>query len=148
MSRRFEILPQYRGLGVEVPRRHTALAAGYDLASAERVEIPPGGVAVVPTGVRAFMGRDEYLAIHVRSSLGLTRCLVLANGTGVIDADYAGSGADGGHIQIPLRNLGSRPEVIARGERVAQGIFSRYLRTDDDEPGGARQGGFGSTGPL
>ncbi len=145
-GRRFEVLPEYAPLGVTAPRRHTAHAAGYDLAAARPVDVPPGGVVMVPTGLCAHMGEDEFLVIHVRSSLGLRSGLVLANGTGVIDADYVANADNGGHILIPLRNLGSAAVSIAAGERIAQGIFQRYLRTDDDLPGGERSGGFGSTG--
>lgn len=145
-ERRFAVLPQYQGRGVVPPRRQTAAAAGYDLAAAERVEVPPGGVALVPTGVCVHMPADEYLVIHVRSSLGVRSQLVLANGTGVIDADYVDNSDNGGHILIPLRNLGAAPAVIPAGERIAQGIFQRYLVTEDDAPGGPRSGGFGSTG--
>lgn len=145
-ERRFAVLPPYQERGVLPPRRQTATAAGYDLAAAERVEVPAGGVAMVPTGVCVHMPADEYLVIHVRSSLGLRSQLVLANGTGVIDADYVENADNGGHIFIPLRNLGAAPVVIAAGERIAQGIFQRYLITDDDTPGGTRSGGFGSTG--
>ena len=143
--RGFEVLPAYRER-VSPPRRQTAAAAGYDLAAAEPVEVPPGGVVLVPTGLCAHMPPGEYLSIHIRSSLGVRAGLVLANGTGIIDADYAGNPDNAGHILVALRNLGQAPVVIAAGERVAQGIFQRYLVTDDDAPGGARAGGFGSTG--
>jgi dUTP pyrophosphatase len=37
--------------------------------------------------------------------------------------------------------------IIQAGERFAQGIFQKYLKTDDDIPSGkARSGGYGSTG--
>jgi dUTP pyrophosphatase len=144
--RRFEVLPEYRGRGVTLPRRQTPGSAGYDLAAAEDTIVPPGGTALVPTGLRAVFPPDEFLGVYVRSSVALRRGLALANGVGVIDADYARS-ANGGHILIAVRNLGTRPVRIARGERIAQGIFQRYAVADDDRPAGrARRGGFGSTG--
>jgi dUTP pyrophosphatase len=47
---------------------------------------------------------------------------------------------------VAIANPGAEPVTIARGERIAQGIFVRYLATTDDTVGGARTGGFGSTG--
>jgi dUTP pyrophosphatase len=34
---------------------------------------------------------------------------------------------------------------IKKGERIGQGIFKKYLKSDDDISEGERQGGFGST---
>jgi len=144
--RRFEVLPEFRDAGVVLPQRATAASAGYDLACAEAVAILPGAVALVPTGLRAWMPPEEFLAIHIRSSVGTRRGLALANGTGVIDSDYAGNPDNGGHILIALRNLGPEPVSLQRGERIAQGVFLRYLLTSDDAPGAARAGGFGSSG--
>ncbi len=144
--RRFEVLPAYADRGVVLPQRHTAASAGYDLAAAEAITISPGAVALVPTGVRAIMPADEYLAVHARSSVAVRRGLVLANGTGIVDADYAHNADNGGHILVALRNLGSEPAHVARGDRIAQAIFQRYLITTDDAASGTRAGGFGSTG--
>ena len=36
--------------------------------------------------------------------------------------------------------------VIEKGEKLGQGIFQKYLITDDDNAEGVRRGGFGSTG--
>lgn len=144
--RRFDVVTAYRDRGVQIPRRRTAASAGYDLAAAEDVEVPPHGVALVPTGLKAYMPPDEFLALYIRSSLALGRGLMLANGVAVIDADYADNPENEGHILIALYNRTDRPVPIARGERVAQGVFHRFGVTDDDDPGGARTGGFGSTG--
>lgn len=144
--RRFEVVTAYRGRGVQIPQRKTAASAGYDLAAAEDVEVPPRGVVLVPTGLKAYMPPDEFLALYVRSSLAVSRGLMLANGVAVIDADYADNPENEGHILVALYNRTDRPVRIARGERIAQGIFHRFGVTDDDRPGGARAGGFGSTG--
>lgn len=141
--RRFEILPEYPD--AVLPRRATSAAAGYDLAAAADVLVAPGCVALIPSGVRAWMPEDEFLAIHIRSSVAIQRGLVLANGTGIIDADYAGSAGNGGHIVMAVRNLGSAPVQVRRGERIAQGLFLRYQTTGDDTPGPGRVGGLGST---
>jgi dUTP pyrophosphatase len=49
---------------------------------------------------------------------------------------------------VPLINHGEKDFFIAKGTRVAQGIFYKYLTVDGDSAGvGAeRTGGFGSTG--
>lgn len=129
-----------------LPTRKTALSAGYDLAAAGPVRIEPGEVALVPTGLKAYMGPGEVLVLAVRSGLAVKRRLALANGIGVIDADYVDNPENEGHILIALENRGREAVELAPGERIAQGLFLPYLTTADDEPGGAREGGFGSTG--
>jgi dUTP pyrophosphatase len=143
--RRFAVVSGYAGQ-VTLPQRKTAQSAGYDLAAAADVVVEPGRVALVPTGLKAYMQPDEVLLLTIRSSLAVKRGLCLANGVGVIDADYADNPDNEGHILVALFNPGTAPVHIARGERIAQGLFVRYLTTVDDAATGQRAGGFGSTG--
>lgn len=144
-ERRFAPVTAYEGR-VAIPQRKTARSAGYDLAAADAVQIPPGQVRLVPTGLKAYMGESEVLVLSIRSSLAAKRSLALANGIGVIDSDYADNPENEGHILVAVHNFGPVPAEIAAGERVAQGIFLPYLITADDRAGGDRLGGFGSTG--
>ncbi len=145
-KRGFEVVTAFQGKGISLPQRKTSAAAGYDLAAAVETVLPPGKVTLVPTGLKAYMQPDEVLCLSIRSSMALRHAVLLANGIGVIDADYYGNAENEGHIQIAVLNLGSKPFTVQKGERIAQGVFSRYLLTDDDEAEGARLGGFGSTG--
>lgn len=144
-ERRFAPVTGWEGK-VTLPTRKTALSAGYDLSVAEQVRIEPGAVALVPTGLKAYMAPGEVLLLAVRSSLAVKRRLALANAIGVIDADYVDNPENEGHILIALENRGPEPVELAAGERIAQGIFLPYLTVLDDQPGGSRTGGFGSTG--
>lgn len=144
-SRRFAPIKGYEGR-VHLPQRKTSLSAGYDLEAAEPVTVAPGKVALVPTGLKAYMEEGDVLLLAVRSSLAVKRQLTLANAVGVIDADYVDNPDNEGHIMVALLNLGDRPAEIAKGERIAQAIFTRYLTTVDDACGGRRMGGIGSTG--
>ncbi|HEY8346334.1 MAG TPA: dUTP diphosphatase [Symbiobacteriaceae bacterium] len=146
-GRRFAPISAYAGK-VALPERKTARSAGYDLAAAEDVVVEPGKVALVPTGLKAYMEPDDVLLLTIRSSLAVKRGLMLANSVGVIDADYADNPDNEGHIQIALVNLGTAPVRVEKGERVAQGIFVKYLTTADDQARGQRTGGFGSTGRV
>jgi dUTP pyrophosphatase len=100
----------------------------------------------VPTGIKAFMAYDEYLAIHIRSSMAIKRHLALVNSTGIIDSDYYNSDNEG-HIMAKLTNDSNEGKVleIHPGEGFLQGIFMPYGITEDDEADGVRNGGFGST---
>ena len=147
-TRGFEIVSKYQGRGIDLPQRKTAASAGYDLQAARTVVVEPGQLAMVPTGLKAYMQRDEVLTIHIRSSMAIKRGLMLANHVGIVDADYYNNEEHEGHIFIALWNRGKAAVTIEGGERIAQGIFMKYLAVDGDEAGAGevRKGGFGSTG--
>lgn len=148
--RRFEWLTAYKETchDLPLPVRTTESSAGYDLASAETLTIPPGRTVLVPTGIKAYMEPTDVLLLIIRSSLAVKRRLVLANQVGVIDADYVDNDDNEGHIMVPLLNLSEAPAEITRGQRIAQAIFVQYTLIDGDEPRGRRVGGFGSTDAL
>ena len=141
MIRGFEILEGYSG--INLPTRKTALSAGYDLEAAENIIVTDKRISLVPTGLKAFFPADEVLLIYMRSSLAVKHNLFLANGVGVIDADYRD------HIILPVISFGGDFE-IKRGMRIAQGIFQKYLTIDGDTIGAGevRRGRFGSTGDF
>ena len=147
-GRGFEIVSAYRGREIQLPVRGTASSAGYDLSAAEDTVIPPGEMVMVPTGLKAYMEPDEVLYIHIRSSLAVKRNLVLMNSVGVVDADYYNNPDNEGHIFIAFWNRGKESVALVAGERLAQGVFMKYLTVDGDEAGAGkdRKGGFGSTG--
>ena len=102
---------------------------------------------LVPTGVKAYMGPDEYLLLADRSSAPLKRGLVLPNGIGVIDSDYYNNEGNEGEIFFQLLNFSLFDQVIKKGEKIGQGIFMPYLKADTEEtPQAKRAGGFGSSG--
>lgn len=148
MGRGFEIVSAYAGKGIQLPERKTANSAGYDLAAAETVVVLPQAVTVVPTGLKAFMERDEYLSIFIRSSLAFKRGLMLANSTGIVDSDYYNNRDNEGHIMIAYYNTNTSSLTIEKGERIAQGIFMKYLTANNDRAEGIRAGGIGSTGTV
>ena len=132
---------------VKLPTRSDPRSAGYDFYSNDTVVIEPNKYFVFDTKVKAYMCEDEYLAIHVRSSIGIKKHLQLMNTTGIIDSSYYGNESNDGTILIALYNYGSEPVKIEKGERIAQGIFSQYYITDDDKPlSDIRTGGVGSSG--
>lgn len=137
-------------IAFELPKRSTKYSAGYDFYNPERVEIPPYKVGdkpvLVRTGVKAYMGQDEFLMLCNRSSNPSKKHLVIPNGMGIIDADYADNPDNEGEMGFLFWNMSSEPVVIEAGEKLGQGIFMKYLTTEDDRAEGERTGGFGSTG--
>jgi len=131
---------------VGLPEFATAHAAGFDLAAAADIEIPPRSIRLVGTGLVIAVPEGHFLGIFARSSTPLKRGLMVANGVGVIDADYCGPDDE---IKIQVLNITDAPVVVGRGDRLAQGIVLPCPRvtweevTEMKEP---TRGGFGSTG--
>jgi len=130
---------------LELPTRSTKHSAGYDFKSPIDFTLNPGESKKVPTGIKASMNEDEFLAILVRSSMGFKYNIRLCNQVGIVDSDYYNNPDNEGHIFIKIQNEGNESITINKGDRFAQGIFMNYLITDDDMAFGERTGGFGST---
>lgn len=128
---------------IELPTRATINSAGYDIRSVRAMTIEAGKAAKVPTGLRAFMLDDEVLLLHIRSSLGFKYNVRLSNATGVVDSDYYFADNEG-HIWLGVFNDSEKPFEIQVGDRIAQGIFMKYL-TANDVVNTIRVGGLGST---
>lgn len=174
--RGFEVVTKYKDQDITLPRRQTIASAGYDIEAAEDITIPSiwrlnfvrifrlirNGhelnekdyemaesilkPILVPTGLKVYMPEDEVLILANRSSNTFKKNLSLPNGIGVIDADYYNNPNNEGELFVQVLNYGVRPLHIKKGERIAQGIFMKYLKTDDDNPiVRQRVSGFGST---
>ncbi len=133
--------------GLSLPAYATEGAAGMDLVAAVRepVVLPPGGRALVPTGLRVALPAGHELQIRPRSGLALKHGIVLPNSPGTIDEDFRGE------VQVIVLNAGDEPFTITRGLRIAQAVLAPVARAawheaaslDATERG---EGGFGSTG--
>lgn len=148
-ERGFEIAKGFEELQINLPKRTTKNSAGYDIEAAEDCVIPAFNLGqkptLVKTGLKAYMKSDEVLILANRSSNPGKKGLILANSIGVVDSDYYGNKDNDGHIMFAFYNIKSEDIEIKKGERIGQGIFQKYLITDNDLAEGERTGGFGST---
>ncbi len=148
-KRGFEIAKGFEDKGINVPIRKTKYSAGYDIEAAEDTVVPSFkkgmNPTLVKTGLKAYMQDDEMLLLYNRSSNPKKKGLIMANSVGVIDKDYYGNPDNDGHMMFAFYNIKEEDVVIKKGEAIGQGIFQKYLTTDDDVAEGERVGGFGST---
>lgn len=172
---RFEKVSRFKDVDLTMPIRKTANSAGYDIAVAEDTVIQPyhklfdnlsesipemtltlnrlrritkntgAKPTLVPTGMKCYLDPNTYLELSVRSSCPLNYWLVLANGVGIIDADYVDNASNEGEIFFQMINLSPAPIRLQKGEIIGQGIIKKYEITEDDNADGQRTGGFGST---
>ena len=131
---------------IPLPAYGTAEAAGFDLAAVHDIEVSPGSIVLVRTGLVIEVPSGHFLGIFARSSTPLKRGLIVANGVGVTDPDYSGPEDE---VMIQVMNFTSSPVRIARGDRLAQGIIlpaPRVTWNEVSEIKDVTRGGFGATG--
>ena len=140
-------LPHARDL--PLPQYQSALAAGLDLMAAvpadAPIDIPPGGRAVIPTGVAIALPPGSEGQIRPRSGLAARHGVTVLNTPGTIDADYRGE------LQVILVNIGSALFVVSRGMRIAQLVIApiqhaKLVECDSLDATERAAGGLGSTG--
>lgn len=158
--RGFEIISNFKDKNVNIPKRQTLSAAGYDFEAADNIVVPTIwkkvwkkwfnnveiNATLIPTGIKSYMGKDEYLQLSIRSGMALKSGLILANGIGVVDSDYYNNESNEGHIMFAVYNFGLSDKYVKKGERIGQGVFLPFLKADNDIVTKERSGGFGSTG--
>lgn len=156
-----------------LPQRGTEKSAGYDFVVTSDIWIQAGDTVIIDTGVKAYMQEDEVLLLNIRSSKGIKDNLMLANTIPVIDSDYYGNPKNDGNILIAVKNTNSTHVTVGtikvvdvkgqqysvpiveesegamiqlkKGEAFAQGIFVKYLESDNCNTTVKRTGGIGST---
>lgn len=129
---------------IKLPARATAGSAGYDFFAPESFSLEPNETIKIPTGIRVKIEEGWVLSVYPRSGLGFKYRLMLDNTVGIIDSDYYYAENEG-HIFIKLTNCGNKPLFVEAGKAFAQGVFTEFGITYDDDCTAARFGGLGST---
>ena len=129
--------------GAVMPQRAHKQDAGLDLFSREDRAILDGDSAVFDTGVHIELPPGTFGQLFSKSGLNVNYNIVSCGGT--IDEGYTGS------IHVKLYNLGKKPYMIRKGQKICQLVIMPCLKPDleivnrleDTERG---EKGFGSSG--
>ena len=128
-----------------LPAYAHASDAGMDVRSVEDVVIPPGGRALVHTGLVMLLPPGYEAQVRPRSGLALKHGVTVLNTPGTIDSGYRGE------VGVILANFGSEGFAVAKGDKIAQIVVAPVTQAAieeayeiDETDRGA--GGFGSTG--
>ncbi len=130
------------------PERAHVGDAGYDLRSVDEVSLPPGGRALIRTGISVAIPKGYAALVLPRSGLAMRHGVAPVNTPGLIDSGYRGE------IMVPLINHDLEETFrVERGMRVAQLVLVRaeevaFAEVETLEAGtdGRSEGGFGSSG--
>jgi dUTP pyrophosphatase len=129
-----------------IPARAYAGDAGLDLAACRRIEVAPGGRALVPTGLAVAIPAGYMGLVTPRSGLATKHGISIVNTPGIVDAGYRGE------LCVNLLNTDAHEAfVVEQGMRIAQLIVSPVPEVDlvevDELPESERAvRGFGSSG--
>tara|TARA_B100001093_G_scaffold301272_1_gene287341 strand:- start:346 stop:786 length:441 start_codon:yes stop_codon:yes gene_type:complete len=142
-----EILIKKLTKNVSLPKYATDGSSGVDLAAnlEQVIEIKPGKIAIIPTGLAVSIPRNFEIQIRPRSGLAAKNQVSVLNTPGTIDSDYRGE------IKIILINLSNKNFLVNSGDRVAQMVLcpiikATFKEVDNLENTTRGFGGFGSTG--
>lgn len=137
-------LVKYKKLeeGAKVPERQHEGDAGYDLYALFNVDLPPGQVIEVHTGIALEMPDNVYATINGRSSFNKRGVITYR---GIIDTGYRGE------ITAILENTSNELINIVRWHRFAQLVFHyslpvKFAVTNELADSERGTSGFGSTG--
>jgi dUTP pyrophosphatase len=130
------------------PERAHVGDAGYDLCSVDEVSLPPGGRALIRTGISIAIPEGYAGLVLPRSGLAMRHGVAPVNTPGLIDSGYRGE------IMVPLLNHDLEETFrIEMGMRVAQLVLVQAeevafaeVQTLEAGTDGRGGGGFGSSG--
>jgi dUTP pyrophosphatase len=98
-----------------MPARAYEGDAGLDLSASERVELEPGGRAVVGTGLAVAIPDGHAGFVQPRSGLAARHGIAVVNSPGLVDSGYRGE------VKVVLLNTDrDEPFVVEPGMRIAQ----------------------------
>ena len=104
----------------QLPKEATV---GLDISSINSLEILPNRIVptayVVHTGIALEVPKGYHGKVFLRSHIGATTKLRLANGTGIIDSDYRGE------LLLLVENIGQYSEYISKGQQIAQLVIEK-----------------------
>ena len=103
------------------------------------------GRICIPTDLYMEIPKGYELQIRSRSGLSLKNGIIELNAPGTIDEDYRGN------IGLIIHNVSDSPFIIKSGDRLSQGVLTKYekiefvevLELTDTKRG---DGGYGHTG--
>ena len=140
-----EEFKKYNNDEVKMPVRATKHSVCYDCYSPIDEVVNPGETKLIFTNVKAYCNHDEGFILASTSGMG-KRGIILANGIGIIESDYADNESNDGNIGFMLHNIGQDIYTVKKGDKIGQLFFFKFLTVDDEvAPTEVRKGGFGST---
>ena len=106
----------------KIPEYKTDGAAGFDFYAAidDNIVIMPNEWYVIPFGIAMEIPDGYELRIRSRSGPAFNHRVIAYHG--LVDSDFRGE------LSVLLHNAGMTAFIVKPGDRIAQGVLSRYER--------------------
>ena len=119
--------------------------SGFDLSALYDDYLFPGEQKLIKTGLAFDIPYGFEMQLRPRSGLALKHGITLTNTPATIDSTYTGE------VGVVLKNSGSNPFTVNKGDRIAQGVIAPVAYVDLVEVGEIKtteraSGGYGHTG--
>jgi len=128
--------------GISIPKRARIGDCGYDVFLPFEVTFKAGEYQTIDLGVKieeGDIGRNNYIMVVPRSSMGMKYGLKLRNTLGIIDSGYRDS--------IKASLCTDVDVTLTKNTRILQMIVTTFgLIAHEIPPNDTRNGGVGSTG--
>jgi len=131
---------------LDLPVYETAGSVGFDFLAREETVVKDGEIVLIPANLIVEVPAGYMLIVASRSSTPRKKGLMQPHGFGIIDHDYCGPEDE---IKIQVYNFTGKDVTVARGDKIAQGVFvhiDKFEWEEVDEIREESRGGFGSTG--
>lgn len=115
----------------------------YFFENPEDIELAPYKVTFVMTGLKWKFDTNRFLCLEINPTLDDS--LMMANGIGIVDADYYNNESNEGEIGFPIFNNSSNVVKLEAGTTLGTGQLFNFYTREGDAATGKRTGGFGST---
>ena len=132
---------------IPLPRYASDGASGMDIRAAvdQDINIEPGDITLIPTGLFMSIPEGFEAQIRPRSGLALHHGISILNAPGTIDSDYRGE------VGIIIANIGKKPFKVSRNDRIAQMVIQKVekgilVETTELPESSRGSGGFGHSG--
>jgi dUTP pyrophosphatase len=131
----------------KVPTKGSEEAAGWDVSycGKENLLLLPSSTGVIGTGISLVIPKGYHVEVRSRSGLAAKNSVNVLNSPGTIDSDYTGE------LKVILRNNSNSAFEIKNGDRIAQILLRKNIKTnfkvvEKHKETDRGSGGFGSTG--
>jgi dUTP pyrophosphatase len=129
-----------------MPEYQTPGSVGFDMYARVETVVHAKSLGFIPSNLIVAVPEGFAFLVASRSSTPRKKGLLIPHGIGVVDQDFCGPKDE---ILIQVYNFTDEDVVVARGERIAQGLVMPAVRCELRETmvaSAMSRGGIGSTG--
>lgn len=141
-------MTKYSGEWYE-PKQSSKGSAGVDFRTPIDFVVPAMGHSdIIFTNTKAYIKKNYFLMLCVRSSVGIKNGCILSNCLGVIDKSFVDNVDNDGNIAFRLYNTTNIDVLFNKGDRIIQGVFVKINIPSTCTSSNKRSGGIGSSGKV